>query len=89
MLKRFSKVTDAVKYFVAKGGRFTLSDDAHGIDQVGTHFSKALDFAESLPIQTLAYLQRSLSSSSNISSEHVLIGEITLNDLKTHSSVQR
>ncbi|KAG9246049.1 histidinol-phosphatase-like protein [Calycina marina] len=34
--------------FLKMGGKMTLSDDSHGIDQVGTNFGRAVDFLENL-----------------------------------------
>lgn len=45
--------------FLARGGRFCLSDDSHGVDQVGLNFHRVLDFVESVGIPTLHYLQLS------------------------------
>jgi len=42
---------------VARGGRFCLSDDSHGVDQVGLNFHKVLEFLDKLGISTLHYLQ--------------------------------
>lgn len=33
------------------GGRFTLSDDSHGIDQIGLNFEKVLAFMENTGIK--------------------------------------
>ncbi|KAI1339468.1 histidinol-phosphatase [Xylariaceae sp. FL0016] len=40
------------------GGRFTLSDDSHGVAQVGTHYAGALDYLAGLGVQTLWTLRR-------------------------------
>ncbi|KAI1330943.1 Polymerase/histidinol phosphatase-like protein [Xylariaceae sp. FL0255] len=40
------------------GGKFTLSDDSHGIAQVGTNYSRALDFLASLNVTTLWTFKR-------------------------------
>ncbi|KAI8630668.1 histidinol-phosphatase [Xylariaceae sp. FL1651] len=44
--------------WLSLGGRFTLSDDSHGIAQVGTNYARALDFLSSLGITTLWTLKR-------------------------------
>ncbi|KAJ5096159.1 Histidinol-phosphatase [Penicillium alfredii] len=43
--------------FVARGGRFCLSDDSHGVDQVGLNFHRVLEFLGRAGISTLYYLQ--------------------------------
>ncbi|KAI1209531.1 histidinol-phosphatase [Annulohypoxylon truncatum] len=40
------------------GGRFTLSDDSHGIAQVGTNFARALDYLDGLGVRSLWTLRR-------------------------------
>lgn len=40
------------------GGRFTMSDDSHGIAQVATNYAKALSYLESLGITELWTLKR-------------------------------
>ncbi|KAI1382631.1 histidinol-phosphatase [Hypoxylon trugodes] len=40
------------------GGRFTLSDDSHGIAQVGTNYARALDFLASLDVSSVWTLRR-------------------------------
>ncbi|KAJ5807075.1 Histidinol-phosphatase [Penicillium riverlandense] len=42
--------------FVARGGRFCLSDDSHGVDQVGLNFHRVLDFLDKAGISSLHYL---------------------------------
>ncbi|KAA8650100.1 hypothetical protein EYZ11_001288 [Aspergillus tanneri] len=44
------------KEFLARGGRFCLSDDSHGLDQVGLNFHRVLAFAEEVGISTIHYL---------------------------------
>ncbi|KAF9892225.1 histidinolphosphatase [Aspergillus nanangensis] len=44
------------KEFLARGGRFCLSDDSHGLDQVGLNFHRVLGFMEQTGIETLHYL---------------------------------
>lgn len=44
--------------FLARGGRFCLSDDSHGVDQVGLNFHRVLSFMDDVGISTLHYLRR-------------------------------
>ena len=39
--------------FLAIGGKLTLSDDSHGIVQVGTNFERAIEYLESLGVKDL------------------------------------
>ncbi|KAL2012881.1 hypothetical protein VTN00DRAFT_406 [Thermoascus crustaceus] len=47
------------KEFLARNGRFCLSDDSHGVDQVGLNFHRVLDFLGTAGISTLHYLELS------------------------------
>jgi histidinol-phosphatase (PHP family) len=42
---------------VARGGRFVLSDDSHGVDQVALNFPRVLEFLGRAGISELHYLQ--------------------------------
>ncbi|RWA13620.1 hypothetical protein EKO27_g1495 [Xylaria grammica] len=44
--------------WLSLSGKFTLSDDSHGIAQVGTNYARALDFLSSLDVGTLWTLRR-------------------------------
>lgn len=49
---------DVCQAFMALGGRFTLSDDAHSAAQVGLNYGPLLDYVDSLGLRTLHYLER-------------------------------
>ncbi|ORY65130.1 histidinol phosphate phosphatase HisJ family protein [Pseudomassariella vexata] len=44
--------------WLSRGGKFTLSDDSHGIAQVATNYKRALEYLESLGVSTLMTLER-------------------------------
>lgn len=44
--------------YISLGGKFTLSDDSHGIDQVGTNYPRALTYLESLGVTHLWTFER-------------------------------
>ena len=46
------------KEFEALGGRFTLSDDSHGIPHVGLNYGRALECVKKAGITKLVYLAR-------------------------------
>ncbi|PTB41618.1 uncharacterized protein TrAFT101_012057 [Trichoderma asperellum] len=50
------------------GGKFTMSDDSHGIAQVATNYSRALTFLESLGVEQVWTFQRQ---------DHPEAGEVT------------
>ncbi|KAL7925750.1 histidinol phosphate phosphatase H [Trichoderma austrokoningii] len=57
------------------GGKFTMSDDSHGIAQVATNYSRALTFLESLGVEQVWTFQRQ---------DHAEAGQVTkaaLNDV--------
>lgn len=45
------------KEFLQMGGRFCLSDDSHGVDQVGLNFGRTLDFVVDVGIPKLYFLE--------------------------------
>lgn len=47
------------------GGLFTLSDDSHGIDQVGLNFKRTLDYLHALGLQKLHFLSADRSVAQN------------------------
>ena len=44
--------------FLKIGGKLTMSDDSHGIVQVGTNFERAIGFLEGLEVEEVFTLQR-------------------------------
>lgn len=40
------------------GGKLTLSDDSHGVAQVGLNFQRTVRYLESLGVERLYYLER-------------------------------
>ncbi|KAL8726255.1 MAG: hypothetical protein Q9181_006125 [Wetmoreana brouardii] len=46
------------KLFLALGGRFTISDDSHGVGQVGSHYRELLQFAEAVGIMQITYFEK-------------------------------
>ncbi|KAF2403381.1 histidinol-phosphatase [Trichodelitschia bisporula] len=44
---------EVCREFLGLGGRFTLSDDAHDVTQVGTHYAQALAFAKGVGVTAL------------------------------------
>ncbi|CAD6448515.1 f11980d0-67fd-45fb-bc21-226a0c258b13 [Sclerotinia trifoliorum] len=47
------------------GGKFTLSDDSHGIGHVGTNFVKAIRYLETLQVEKLYTFERNSGAGSN------------------------
>lgn len=53
-------LTGTSQKWLSLNGKFTLSDDSHGIAQVGTNYGRALDFLSSLNVNTVWTLRREL-----------------------------
>lgn len=49
---------DVCEEFIAIGGRFTLSDDSHGVEQVGLNYGKVLRYLEQLRLERIYYLEK-------------------------------
>jgi histidinol-phosphatase (PHP family) len=47
----------ASQEFLSMDGRFCLSDDSHGIDQVGAKYHEILKYVQNQGIQKLHYLE--------------------------------
>ncbi|KAI8096226.1 polymerase/histidinol phosphatase-like protein [Halteromyces radiatus] len=47
---------DIIKMIQSKGGKFTLSDDCHGPNDVGMYYDKLYDYLTQLDIKTIHYL---------------------------------
>ncbi|KAI0888804.1 histidinol-phosphatase [Annulohypoxylon maeteangense] len=67
--------------WVRLGGRFTLSDDSHGIAQLGTNFGRALEYLESLGVGTLWTLKREASATEGEKAKLVEV-EVPLQSVK-------
>ncbi|PGH34661.1 histidinol-phosphatase (PHP family) [[Emmonsia] crescens] len=75
------------KEFLARNGRFCLSDDSHGVDQVALNYHRVLEFVEQAGISTLHNLEycSDLSSSSSSFDQrfpHTRLNSVNLADLK-------
>lgn len=47
----------SIQLIQSKGGRFTLSDDCHGPNDVGMHYDKLYDYLKTTGIESIHYLQ--------------------------------
>lgn len=63
------------------GGQFTLSDDSHGVEQVGTSYERLLRFVEETRIKEIVYFERG-STSKDIRFPNILTSTTTLHTLK-------
>lgn len=74
------------------GGRFTLSDDSHGVAQVGLNFALVTKYLESLGVEDVYYLERLAKVSENQSKLPLVIKKLALtgvlNGVRYPSSVR-
>ncbi|KAL5352205.1 hypothetical protein ACLOAV_002152 [Pseudogymnoascus australis] len=75
------------KEFLAHGGKFTLSDDSHGVAQVGLNFERVKTYLEDVGVETLWYLER-LGDEPHSTSGTLRLKSVPLNelDMKGHPS---
>ena len=68
------------------GGRFTLSDDSHGIEQVGLNYDKTLQCIRKAGIEHLCYLAPVSNSVEPLDDRFPEVGwqTILVSDLESH-----
>lgn len=73
--------------FKEMGGRFTLSDDSHGVEQVGLNYGKVMKCIEKAGINELVHLARADSAESGLGMRfsHVKWETVGLEQLKRHA----
>ncbi|PVH96559.1 histidinol phosphate phosphatase H [Periconia macrospinosa] len=71
--------------FLGMGGWFAMSDDSHGIDQIGTNYSRLLDFIQKVGIKEIHYVDSDTSSTTSTTTDksapHAGFSSITVGDL--------
>ncbi|TEY80884.1 hypothetical protein BOTCAL_0036g00120 [Botryotinia calthae] len=68
--------------YIRFGGKFTISDDSHGIGHVGTNFVKAIDYIESLGVEELYTFERTTLVGSNGINQTLGLKSVTLSSVK-------
>lgn len=67
------------------GGRFAMSDDSHGIDQIGTNYRRLLDFIQTVGIKEIHYVDGDISSTTTTATDepfpHAGFSSIAVGDL--------
>ncbi|CAI6337542.1 unnamed protein product [Periconia digitata] len=66
--------------FLKMGGRFAMSDDSHGVDQVGTNYSRLLDYIGKTGIREMHYVD-SDAPSTDSRFPHAGFSSISVEDL--------
>lgn len=75
------------KRFVELGGRFTLSDDSHGVEQVGLNYGRVMDAVKKAGIRELVYLAPAQGDGVKALDErfpHVVWASVKVADLEGH-----
>ena len=70
---------------VARGGAFTLSDDSHGIKQVGTNYGQCVSFAEKAGITSIVFLEEGAATKDS-RFPGIATNSVSLIELKEHPS---
>ncbi|KAL9076496.1 MAG: hypothetical protein Q9161_000827 [Pseudevernia consocians] len=73
------------KEIVARGGAFTLSDDSHGIKQVGTNYGQCLSFAEKAGITSIVFLEEGAATKDS-RFPGIATNSVSLIELQEHPS---
>jgi histidinol-phosphatase (PHP family) len=66
---------------MAMGGKLTLSDDSHGVAQVGLNFGRVSDYLKSLGVSELYYLERQAQDLGTESRLPLLVSKIPFTGL--------
>ena len=75
------------QHFLSLSGRFTLSDDSHGVEQVGLNFHRVLEAIKKAGITELAYLAPAGTANSVPVDERfpqVCWASLSLDELEAH-----
>lgn len=68
---------DIANRIIEKGGRFCMSDDSHGVAQVGLNYGKCVDYLKDLGVKRIYYLARENTGNIVTKSEDI-------NNFKSH-----
>ncbi|KAK3307483.1 polymerase/histidinol phosphatase-like protein [Chaetomium strumarium] len=68
--------------WVRMGGRFTFSDDSHGIAQVATNYHRGLDYLEGLGVRELWTLERRPGTGSEGAKTEVVKRSVTIDEFR-------
>lgn len=71
------------KFFLAKGGRFTFSDDCHSVGQVGTNYPQLLRFATDIGLGAVECFGKA-SNSKDARFPNIVSRSVSLDDIKGH-----
>ncbi|KAL8799852.1 MAG: hypothetical protein Q9182_005601 [Xanthomendoza sp. 2 TL-2023] len=71
------------KEFLDLGGSFTISDDSHGVDQIGCRYRELLDFAKEVGILQITYFEKG-PSNRDVRFPSVITKSISISRLESH-----
>lgn len=76
------------KAFLARSGKFCLSDDSHGVEQVALNYHQLHSFLQKTGIRTLHYLTHAQERPPNTFREdfpHCVVAAVDVNELNNHA----
>jgi histidinol-phosphatase (PHP family) len=77
--------SDMKQEFARIDGKFTLSDDSHGVAQIGLNFQRSLKHVASVGVQELYHLEREEQPASSSSKPRILIKSVPIQNLNVES----
>jgi histidinol-phosphatase (PHP family) len=78
---------DICRAFVERGGRFVVSDDSHGIEQVAFGYDRLLPFLDEVGITAIHFLGHAaerLERPHDVRFPHLVISSVSIDELKQH-----
>ncbi len=63
-------------------GMLTLSDDSHGVAQLGLNFERTIRYLEGLGVESIHYLEREAHTSKEESGSQLIIISVSLGEIK-------
>ena len=78
---------EVCRAFVERGGRFCISDDSHGVEQVAFGYDKLLPFLDEVGIQVVHFLghaEKQQERPHDARFPHLVIEAISVDELKDH-----
>ncbi len=66
------------------GGKFTLSDDSHGVTHVGSHLPEAIEYLEEIGVRSLYHFERRATVVDGDPNSLLIIVSVPLAELKSN-----
>jgi len=72
-----------VEEFLKMGGKFTLSDDSHGIAHVGSHLQEAIEYLEEIGVRSLYHFEKRATVLHDDSESSLIVVSVPLAEVKS------